>query len=171
MATPAHFTREHQRKARRSVSSEACARNGRLGARATIAKHGFERFFESWRKWKLAHPSKPEQIIIGILDDLNLTYEREWRLQPSFLTLDFYFEQQRKGVEFHGRIHGQLKQEQREENDAKKRALLAQAGIECLWIEHTEMNERAALVRKIRAFLTADDRERTPAVIERDLPF
>jgi very-short-patch-repair endonuclease len=171
MATPTHFTREHQRKARRSVSSESCARNGRLGARATIQKHGFAKFFESWRKWKLAHPSKPEKVIISILDDLNLAFDREWRLQPSFLTLDFYFESRRKGIEFHGRIHGQLKQEQREENDAKKRELLAQAGIECLWIEHTEMDERAALARKIRAFLIADAPERTPAVIERDFPF
>jgi len=171
MATPAHLTREHQRKARRSVSSESCARNGRLGARATIAKHGFERFFESWRKWKLAHPSKPEQNIIAILDDFGLAYEREWRLEPSYLTLDFYFESQRKGIEFHGRIHGQLKQEQREENDAKKRDLFAQAGIECLWIEHTEMDNAPALARKIQAFLSAGVRAQRQADNSRDLPF
>src|SRR5262249_60274342 len=90
MATPKHLTRDHQRPARSKVSSCSCARNGRLGAKATIAKHGFRKFFESWRKWKLAHPSQPELVLIGILKRLNVAYEREWQLQPSFLTLDFY---------------------------------------------------------------------------------
>jgi very-short-patch-repair endonuclease len=151
--TPKHFTREHQQKARRRVSRESCARNGSLGAKATIAKHGYGKFFAAWRKWKLEHPSKPELVIIGILARLNVAYEREWQLQPSFLTLDFYFPALRAGIEFHGRIHGQLKQEQREANDAKKRDLLAAVGIECLWIDHSEMANLDALIEKIRAFL------------------
>jgi len=133
MATPKHLTNEHQRRARSKVSSSSCARNGSLGAKATISKHGFGKFFAAWRKWKLAHPSKPELAIIGILDSLNVTCEREWQLQPSFLTLDFYLPEIRAGIEFHGRIHGQLKQEKREENDAKKHELLVAAGIETLW--------------------------------------
>ena len=169
MATPRHLTKEHQRRARSKVSSSSCARNGSLGAKATIAKHGFGKFFESWRKWKLAHPSQPELVIIGILDCLNVVYEREWQLQPSFLTLDFYLPTIRVGVEFHGRIHGQLKQEQREQNDVKKLELLANAGIETSWIEHTELGDIEALTDKIRAFV--DSQEKTPAVIDRDLPF
>lgn len=161
---PAHFTREHQQKARRSVSSASCARNGRLGAQATIKKHGFARFFEHWRKWKLENPSGPELVIIGILNDLGVTYEREWQLEPSFLTLDFFFPQLRKGIEFHGRIHGQLKQQQREANDAKKRELLEQAGIECLWIDHMEMDDLKTLAEKIERFLS-------PAQIVDDLAF
>src|SRR5262249_52670412 len=137
--------------------SSSCARNGSLGAKATISKHGFGKFFESWRKWKLAHTSKPELVIIDILDGLSVAYEREWQLQPSFLTLDFYMPSLRKGIEFHGRIHGQLKQEQREQNDAKKRELLATAGIECLWIEHTEMDDMAALIEKIQAFVGSQE--------------
>src|SRR5215510_2775108 len=109
MATPKHLTREHQRRARSKVSSISCARNGSLGAKATIAKHGFGKFFESWRKWKLEHPSQPELVIIDILDGLNVAYEREWQLQPSFLTLDFYLPKICAGIEFQGRIHGQLK--------------------------------------------------------------
>jgi hypothetical protein len=166
---PKHLTSEHQRMARSKVSSASCARNGAKGARATIAKHGFEKFFASWRKWKLEHPSQPEQVIIGILARLNVTYEREWRLEPSFLTLDFYLPTLRKGIEFHGRIHGQLKQEQREQNDAKKRELLADACIETLWIEHTEMDDVAALTDKIRAFV--GKQEQTPVSIDRDLPY
>jgi len=169
MATPKHLTRDHQRRARSKVSSSSCARNGSLGAKATIAKHGFGKFFESWRKWKLAHPSKPELEIIDIFDGLNVTYEREWQLQPSFLTLDFYMPSLRKGIEFHGRIHGQLKQEQREANDAKKRELLASAGIETLWIDHTEMNDIEALTDKIRAFVGSQEKAST--IIDRDLPF
>jgi very-short-patch-repair endonuclease len=153
MATPKHLTSEHQRRARSKVSSSSCARNGSLGAKATIAKHGYGKFFAARRKWKLDNPSKPELVIIAILARLNVDYEREWQIQPSFLTLDFYFPALRAGIEFHGRIHGQLKQEQRERNDAKKRELLTTAGIECLWIDHTEMNDVAALIEKIRAFV------------------
>jgi len=139
MAAPKHLTSEHQRRARSKVSSISCARNGSLGAKATIAKHGYEKFFAAWRKWKLEHPSQPELVLIGILNRLNVDYEREWQLQPSFLTLDFYLKEICAGIEFHGSIHGQLKQEQREQNDAKKRELLADAGIETLWIEHYEL--------------------------------
>jgi very-short-patch-repair endonuclease len=169
MATPKHLTRDHQRRARSKVSSISCARNGSLGAKATIAKHGFGKFFESWRKWKLEHPSQPELVLIGILNRLNVAYEREWQLQPSFLTLDFYLPATHVGIEFHGRIHGQLKQEQREANDAKKRVLLANAGIETFWIDHTEMDDVAALIEKIRAFV--GKQEQTPASIDRDLPY
>jgi len=95
-------------------------------------------------------------------DLLNMTYEREWQLQPSFLTLDFYLTEIRAVIEFHGRIHGQLKQEQREQNDAKKRELLADAGIETLWIDHTEMSDIEPLIEKIRTFLKGRrDGERT----------
>src|SRR5262249_22254845 len=169
MAIPKHLTREHQRRARSIVSSSSCARNGSLGAKATIAKHGFGKFFAAWRAWKLEHPSKPELVIIGILARLNVTYEREWQLQPSFLTLDFYLPAARVGIEFHGRIHGQLKQEQREQNDAKKRELLASAGIETLWIDHTEMNDIEALTDKIREFVTSQ--EKAPASIDQNFPF
>jgi len=162
--SPKHFTPEHQRMARSKVSSASCARNGSKGARATIAKHGFARFFEHWRKWKLEHPSQPERAIIGILERLAVPYEREWRLEPSYLTLDFYCAQLGKGLEFHGRIHGQLKQQQREANDAKKRALLSKLGIETLWIEHTEMKDVKALAEKIERFLS-------PADITEDLAF
>jgi hypothetical protein len=169
MTTPKHLTSEHQRRARSKVSSSSCARNGSLGAKATIAKHGFGKFFESWRKWKLAHPSQPELVIIGILDGLNVDYEREWQLQPSFLTLDFYLPATRVGIEFHSRIHGQLKQEQREQNDVKKRELLAEARIETLWIDHTEMGDVAALIEKIRAFVSRQ--EQTHVIVDQDLPF
>src|SRR5262249_40240568 len=109
--TPKHLTSEHQRMARSKVSSSSCARNGSLGAKATIAKHGFGKFFAAWRAWKLEHPSQPELVLIGILNKLNVAYESEWQLQPSFLTLDFYLTEIHAGIEFHGRIHGQLKQE------------------------------------------------------------
>ena len=83
MAKPKHLTREHQQKARALVSSASCARNGSLGAKATIAKYGFEKFFEAWRRWKLQHPSQPETTLIGILNDLAVVFEREWRLNRN----------------------------------------------------------------------------------------
>jgi hypothetical protein len=108
---------------------------------------------------------------IGILDSFGVAYEREWRLEPSFLALDFYLTDLRKGIEFHGRIHGQLNQERREANDAKKRELLDCAGIETLWISHTEMDDIAALTDKIRAFCACESQEPAPTRSERDLPF
>jgi len=169
MAAPKHLTRDHQRRARSKVSSSSCARNGSLGAKATIAKHGYGKFFAAWRKWKIEHPSQPELVLIGILNRLDVAYEREWQLQPSFLTLDFYLPEIRVGIEFHGRIHGQLKQEQREQNHAKKRELLASAGIETLWIDHTEMNDIEALTDKIRAFVGSH--EKTASTVDQDFPF
>lgn len=171
MSTPKHFTRKHQQKARASVSSASCARNGSLGAKATIAKYGFGKFFESWRRWKLQHPSQPETTLIGILNDLGVMFEREWRLEPSYLTLDFFLSGIRKGIEFHGRVHSQLKQRQREANDEKKRELLTDAEIETLWIDHTEMSDIMELTEKIRAFLTSGVREKAPTFFDRDIPF
>jgi very-short-patch-repair endonuclease len=150
---PAHFTPEHQRKARAAVSSESCARNGRLGALATIRKHGFECFFKGWRAWKLQHPSRPELLIIGILSTLKINSEREWQIPGSFLTLDFYLSEFHKAIEVHGRIHSTLKKQQREENDARKRELLKQLGIECLWVEESELRDVMSLAAKIQRFV------------------
>jgi hypothetical protein len=151
---PAHFTREHQRMARHKVSSESCARNGTKGAAATRAKYGERFLFMKWRQWKLDNPSRPELLIIGILARLNLRVEREFQLAPSFQTLDFYFPDCNKGLEFHGRIHTRLNREQREACDVRKRELLASAGIETLWVEHSELENVPVLARKIEDFVT-----------------
>src|SRR5262245_58797657 len=85
--TPKHFTPEHQRHARSKVSSELCSRNGAKGARATIAKYGEEFLFDRWHAWKLANPSRPEQLVIGILTRLGIEFEREKRLGKSLYTV------------------------------------------------------------------------------------
>lgn len=70
--------------------------------------------------------------MMNIMNGLSVTFEREWRLEPSFLTLDFYMPDLRKGIECHGRILGRLNREQLESTNSKKRELLAVVCIETL---------------------------------------
>ncbi len=148
----AHFTREFQRYARSKVSSEACARNGRLGAQATIARYGQQFFFDNWRVWKLANPSQPEMLLIGILSTLRISFVREWQIPGSFYTLDFYLPALNKGIEIHGRIHDRLNQERRAANDVNKRELLARAGVSCLWLDQEDLQDVPALIANILSF-------------------
>jgi very-short-patch-repair endonuclease len=151
---PAHLTSAHQRYARSKVSREACARNGRLGAQATIERHGRQFFFDQWRRWKLDNPSQPEMLIIGILSTLRIEFEREWQIISSFFTLDFYLPALNKGIEIHGKIHQTLKQEVRANNDITKRELLTQAGIDCLWLTHADLEDVPRLIEKIKSFIS-----------------
>lgn len=148
-----HLTRAHQRYARSRVSSESCAANGRKGAAATIRKHGFPVFFEGWRRWRNANPSKPELLLIGILSSLGIASLRNWQIADSFLTLDFYLPETGQGIEVHGRIHSTLKQQERAANDARKRELLAVQGIDTLWIGEDELRDVAELIQAIKRFL------------------
>jgi hypothetical protein len=150
---PGRFTSETARAARRKVSSASCARNGAKGARATIAKHGFDFFFERWRAWKLQKPSGPERQMIDILDALEARYERDWRIGESYFTLDFYLPDLGRGVEVHGRIHKTLEVDRRAKNDARKRALLKDLGIEALWINDQDLEDADALAAKVRDFI------------------
>jgi very-short-patch-repair endonuclease len=150
---PSRFTSETARAARRKVSSASCARNGAKGARATIAKHGFDFFFERWREWKLKKPSGPERQMIDILDGVNARYERDWRIGESYFTLDFYLVDLGRGVEVHGRIHKTLEVDKRAKNDARKRALLKDLGIDVLWIDDQDLEDADALTAKVRGFI------------------
>ncbi len=150
--TPTHFTRDHQRYARSKVSSDACARNGRLGAQATIAKYGQRFLFERWRAWKLENPSKPEMILIGILSTLRIRFLREWQIGETFFTVDFYLPTLNKGIEFHGRVHQALEQEQRKARDVKKLELLERIGVDTLWLDQTDLESVPALIAKIINF-------------------
>ena len=94
-------------------------------------------------------------MIIGLLARIGFTaedYIREYRLDPSLLSLDFYFEDLNKGVEVHSRIHSTLKQAKRKAYDKRKRAICQQRGIETLWLRQTDLNNVPRLFRKLQNF-------------------
>lgn len=147
------FTPESQRRARRAVSSEACASNGRKGAQVTISKHGMESVFKHWQRWKRDNPSMPELLMIGVLATLKVKFDREWQIGETFQTLDFYLPELRLGVEVQGRIHQMIDVEKRAARDVVKRASLAKLNIRTLWVDYTEFENMAALITRIIEFL------------------
>jgi very-short-patch-repair endonuclease len=159
MAKPAHFTREHQRKARARVKRESLVAAGRAGAKATIAKHGYECLFVHSRAYRLRNPSMNELVIIGILAQLKIKKDREWRVGTSFYTVDFYLPKFHKAIEVKGRIHQVFEQEKRAQNEARKRELLAKQGVECLWIDYLEMADVSAVIERIRQFTEGNKNE------------
>jgi len=152
------FTSETGRKARKLVSSDSCARNGRLGAIATITKHGVRPWFKKWRKWKLENPSGPELQMIGILATLKVRYKREWQLGDSRFSIDFYVPSVNRGIEVHGDIHKRLDAEKRAANDVKKSALAAELGVEILWVQEADFNSFNKLIAKVRDFIFTSPR-------------
>jgi very-short-patch-repair endonuclease len=151
---PAHFTREHQRMARRKVSSESCARNGAKGAKVTMAKYGEEFLFKKWQKWKLENPSRPELLMIGILSRLGIRYERERQIGESLYSMDFYLPDTNQSIEVNSRIHTQFEAEKRKRRSARKRALLEQLEINCLVVWDTELTaDTPAVISKVQSFL------------------
>jgi very-short-patch-repair endonuclease len=144
-----HFTREFQQAARRKVSSESCAANGRKGYRATMLRHGQEPAFKAARQHRLATPSQPELTMIGILSTLGLECEREFRLGDSFYTVDFKLTHSNKVIEVHGKVHRTLDVEKRAHIDAKKRELMMQAGLEWIYVTDIELLDVAAVSARI----------------------
>lgn len=153
LARAKQFTRDSQRRARRSVSSEACAANGRKGAQATISRHGMDKLFAHWQRWKQNNPSMPELLMIGLLSTLKVKFEREWRVGNSLQTLDFYLPELNLGIEVHGRIHQTLDAEARARRDETKRASLDDLGVRVLWVNDSEFENVAALAARLMEFL------------------
>lgn len=150
-----HFTREHQQRARKAVSSASCASNGKKGAAVTLQRYGKEHLFCKWQMWKLNNPSMNELVVIGILSRLGFDqqYEREARVASSLMTVDFFFPEKRKAIEVNGRIHQVFDAEQRLARQHQKLALLESERIQCLQIEYLEFCDVRQVISKIREFL------------------
>jgi hypothetical protein len=152
--SPSHFTPEFQRWARSHVSSKSCAINGAKGFKATSARHGPDVAFKGARQWRLDHPSSNELLMMGILSQLRVAYEREYRLGTSLYTLDFYLPATAQAIEVNSRIHTQLDVEKRKRQAARKRKLMKDLRISCLVIWDTELAKDAdAVIRKVRRFV------------------
>jgi very-short-patch-repair endonuclease len=154
-SAPKHFTREHQQYARSKVSSESCSINGAKGARATIERHGVDALFKRWQAWKLANPSRPEQLMIDILTRLKIKFEREKRIGDSLYSMDFYLTDTRQAIEVDSPVHTRLNAEKRKRQAATKRELLEQHRIPCLIIWDAELfrDDSSPVIRKIEDFI------------------
>lgn len=151
---PAHFTTEFQKWARSHVSSESCKRNGAKGFKSTLEKHGPEPAFNGARQYRLEKPSSNEVLMIGVLSRLGIAYEREYRLGDSLYTVDFYLTDTNQAIEVNSRIHTQLDIEKRERQAARKRELLRDLQIPCLFVWDTEMaDDVEGVIRKVKSFI------------------
>ena len=149
------MTSEHQQKARSKVRRKSLIAAGKRGAQVTIERHGLDRFFEGWRRWKLDHPSKPELLVIGLLARLGFRegdYVREYRLGGSLLSLDFYFDGQNKAIEVHTKIHLKWQRQKRRERDVRKRELAEQMDINVLWVKERDLKNAPKLFQKLQRF-------------------
>jgi len=148
------FDSAYQRAARRKVSSASCAKNGRKGAERTIELHGYQALFEGCRRKRLANPSKCELVMIGLLKQIGLRYEREYVLGETLYTLDFYVAAHGLGIEVDGSIHdpGKPDQAKRIQHAERKAALCRCMGIRLIRIHHTELagDDLSAVINKIR---------------------
>ena len=136
------LTREHQRAARRKVSSESCRINGAKGAARTIELHGHAKLFEGSRQKRLENPSSCELIMIGLLSQLGLAFEREYQLGDTLYTLDFYLTGSKAGIEVDGPLHdpGKPKADKRKVCEERKTEICRDLNIALIHIHHTELS-------------------------------
>jgi very-short-patch-repair endonuclease len=148
------FDSAYQRAARRRVSKESLQRNGRKGAERTIALHGYQALFEGCRRKRLANPSKCELVMIGLLKQIGLRYEREYVLGQTLYTLDFFVAQHGLGIEVDGSIHdpGKPDQARRIQHAERKAALCRAMEIKLIRIHHTELagDDLGGVINKIQ---------------------
>jgi len=97
----------HQSAAgKRSAQVNDMAALGHKGAVAFVRKYGYARLFHLCRRYRLAHPSQPEQVVMAILDGLGVVYEREAQVlgESCFIAVDFALTGKR-AIEVNGRPH------------------------------------------------------------------
>jgi len=172
LARAKQFDSAYQRAARRRVSREACAENGRKGAARTLELHGYRALFEGCRRSRLANPSKTELVMMGLLKTLGLNFEREYCLGETLFTLDFYVAAHRLGIEVDGSIHdkGKPNEAKRIQHAERKEALCRCMGIRLVRVHHGELagDDLSPVIAKIRGIAGAlrgpgDDGRERPA--------
>ena len=161
LARAAQFTSVSQRHARRYLTSEQAAANGRRGAQATISRYGPAFLFEKCRQYRLANPSRLELQMIGILSRMGINCSREYRIGESLFTLDFYLPDYGCGLEINGSIHdpGKPDYHLRLINEAQKRSLCAELDIPVLHLHHSEFGELRQVVAQVQQFINAQGKE------------
>ena len=150
----AHFTPAHQRMAQACRTHESLSEAGRRGYRVTVERHGPDLAFEASRQYRIDHPSYPELVMMGVLKQLRVPYEREWRIdEKRLLCADFLLTNTEQVIEVHSDLHLHPKQQERDE---RKQALLKERGIPCLVVwDHQLEDERQspAVIERIKDFV------------------
>lgn len=153
------FTSASQRAARKAMSSETAAANGRKGAQATIERHGMGALHQGARRKRLAKPSPLELVMIGILARLKVKYRREVVVcRHSHLSVDFYIARHKIAIEVHGAIHDEGKPgfKARLRRDREKRELLEARGRRLLVFHHSEFANVANIIERIKQEIGRD---------------
>lgn len=153
------FTSASQRAARRQMSSETAAANGRKGAQVTIERHGMASLHKGARLKRLANPSPLELVMIGILSRLKVKYRREVVIcHYRHLSVDFYIARHKIAIEVHGAIHDESKPgfKARLRRDREKRELLELRGRRLLIIHHSEFANVANIIERIKQEIGRD---------------
>ena len=152
------FTSASQRRARKHLSPEKAAANGRKGAAKTIELYGYDKLFEAARQKRLELPNKLELLMIGLLARLNVKYEREYVLQDTYYTVDFCCADYRLAIEVDGSIHDPGKPQfmKRQDYARRKEALCAQLGLRLIRVHHTELgDDLRPVIEKLQQALRA----------------
>jgi very-short-patch-repair endonuclease len=163
------FTSASQRSARKHLSPEKAAENGRRGAARTIELHGYKALFDGCRRKRLANPTPTELVMMGLLKTLGLKYRREHQLGETLFTLDFYLAKFRLGIEVDGSIHdaGKPGEAKRIQHAERKDALCQAMKIKLIRIHHSELadDDLSDVINKIagvtRNASAGDRREQT----------
>lgn len=155
--------KQHQSNAgKASATVNDMAALGSRGAKAYIRKYGYMRFFYLARAWRLAHPSRPEQAVAAILDNLGFPYERESLVMGDNIpcSVDFYLPDANDAIiEVYGRVHYDPLFDHpnylttRAQTDAHRLHKIERAGYRILEIDYRELAYPATLRGKIAMFL------------------
>lgn len=120
---------------------------GRKGARAYIRRYGYGRLFRLARAWRLENPSRHEQAVMAMLDEMGVRYEREAEVlgEEVFVSVDFHLPGQGRIIEINGRVHydpmfdNPRYPETRLAKEQERLRRLQKAGFEVLVIDHRDL--------------------------------
>ena len=107
------------------------------GYAAAVEKWGSGFGLMKFSEWLIAHPSKLEQQVMNVLNNLRVAYQREVRLENWLL--DFVIGQQ--VIEVNGDIH-----KFHVERDSRKAQAIREAGYRLLVIGESDMNIAQLLI-------------------------
>ncbi len=108
------------------------------GFKAAVAKHGVGFGLDKLSAYRMAHPSSLEVEMMNILDEMQLPYHREVRIENKLV--DFLLDD-RHVIEVNGDIH-KFKVAQ----DTHKAHVLREAGYKLLVIRDADMNIAPLLI-------------------------
>lgn len=127
------------------------SRIGKLGYKATVAKHGDQFAIGFVRQYRLDHPSVLERAVMTALDQLGLRYEREYIYQVSprkVYLIDFVVS---AGIDYFIEVNGVVHRYHLDRDTAKAAAIRA-AGYPLIILTQDDIN-RPDLSDRINARL------------------